>query len=176
MTKTKTKTKTKTGKISYKISPLGYCRSVSMLSVISMTQLSSHTFAHLTGSSFRLKAKLLPIKNILGVQYNEVWLIWLGGGKGYFRHSSKLFYIKGIAVGQPPISYHFWVCWWTSFFRKCYFLYLFHITEKTFFWKSTLRLSCRYATFSRLRSPKGEARLKFWCQFDVSAISLATCR
>ena len=36
----------------------------------SMTQLLSHTFAHLTGSSFRLKAKLLPIKNILGVKYN----------------------------------------------------------------------------------------------------------
>ena len=49
---------------------------------------------------------------------NELWLIWLGGGKGYFRHSSKLFYIKGIAVGQPPISYHFWVCWWTSFPAK----------------------------------------------------------
>ena len=30
-----------------------------------MTQLSLHTFAHLTGSSFRLKAKLLPNKNIL---------------------------------------------------------------------------------------------------------------
>ena len=50
--------------------------------------------------------------------YNELWQIWLGGGKGYFRHSSKLFYIKGIAVGQPPISYHFWVCWWTSFPEK----------------------------------------------------------
>ena len=37
---------------------------------ISMTQLSSHTFAHLTGSSFKLKFKLLPIKNILGVKYN----------------------------------------------------------------------------------------------------------
>ena len=37
---------------------------------VSMTQLLSHTFAHLTGSSFRLKAKLLPIKNILGVKYN----------------------------------------------------------------------------------------------------------
>ena len=49
---------------------------------------------------------------------NELWLIWLGGGKGYFRHSSKLFYIKGIAVGPPPISYHFWVCWWTSFSEK----------------------------------------------------------
>ena len=36
----------------------------------SMTQLLSHTFAHLTGSSFRLKAKLLPIKNTLGVKYN----------------------------------------------------------------------------------------------------------
>ena len=36
----------------------------------SMTQLLSHTFAHLTGSSFRLKAKLLPIKKILGVKYN----------------------------------------------------------------------------------------------------------
>ena len=38
----------------------------------SMTQLLSHTFAHLTGSSSRLKAKLLPIKNILGVKYNWV--------------------------------------------------------------------------------------------------------
>ena len=37
---------------------------------ISMTKLVLHTFAHLTGSSFRLKAKLLPIKNILGVKYN----------------------------------------------------------------------------------------------------------
>ena len=36
----------------------------------SMTQLLSHTFAHLTGSSFRQKAKLLPIKNILSVKYN----------------------------------------------------------------------------------------------------------
>ena len=34
---------------------------------ISMTQLSSHTFAHLTGSSFRLKAKLLPNKIKLGL-------------------------------------------------------------------------------------------------------------
>ena len=49
---------------------------------------------------------------------NELWHIWLGGGKGYFRHSSKLFYKKGIAVGQPPISYHFWVCRWTSFFEN----------------------------------------------------------
>ena len=40
------------------------------LKFFSMTQLLSHTFAHLTGSSFRLKAKLLPIKNILGVKYN----------------------------------------------------------------------------------------------------------
>ena len=39
---------------------------------LSMTQLLSHTFAHLTGSSFRLKTKLLPIKNILGVKYNWV--------------------------------------------------------------------------------------------------------
>ena len=38
---------------------------------------------------------------------NEVWLIWLGGGKGYFRHFSKLFYIKGIGIGQQPIFYHF---------------------------------------------------------------------
>ena len=53
-----------------------------------------------------------------GSTSNELWHIWLGGGKGYFRHSSKLFYIKGIAVGQPPISYHFWVCWWTSFFEN----------------------------------------------------------
>ena len=49
---------------------------------------------------------------------NELWHIWLGGGKGYFRHSSMLFHIKCIAVGQPPISYHFWVCWWTSFFEN----------------------------------------------------------
>ncbi len=49
---------------------------------------------------------------------NELRLIWLGGGKGYFRHSSKLFYIKGIGVGQPPIFYHFWVCWWTLFPEK----------------------------------------------------------
>ena len=38
----------------------------------SMTQLSSHTFAHLTGSSFRLKAKLLPNKKILGLKYTWV--------------------------------------------------------------------------------------------------------
>ena len=31
--------------------------------IISMTQFSLHTFAYLTGSSFRLKAKLLPNKN-----------------------------------------------------------------------------------------------------------------
>ena len=37
---------------------------------VSMTQLLLHTNAYLTGSSFRLKAKLLPIKNILGVKYN----------------------------------------------------------------------------------------------------------
>ena len=36
---------------------------------VSMTQLSLHTFAHLTGSSFRLKAKLLPNKKILGLKY-----------------------------------------------------------------------------------------------------------
>ena len=39
------------------------------------------------------------------------------------------------------------------------FLYLFHFTEKDFFFKSTLRLSYRYATFSRPRSPKGEAEI-----------------
>ena len=47
---------------------------------------------------------------------NEWWLMYLAqgrGGKGYFRHSSKLFYTKGIAVGQPTIFYHSWVCWWT---------------------------------------------------------------
>ena len=33
----------------------------------SMTQLLSHTFTHLTGPSFRLKAKLLPNKNLLGL-------------------------------------------------------------------------------------------------------------
>ena len=36
----------------------------------SMTQLLSHTFAHLTGSSFRLKAKPLPNKKFLGLRYN----------------------------------------------------------------------------------------------------------
>ena len=44
--------------------------SYSLIQYSSMTQLLSHTFAHPTGSSFRLKAKLLPIKNILGVKYN----------------------------------------------------------------------------------------------------------
>ena len=39
---------------------------------VSMTQLLSHTFAHLTGSSFRLKAKLLPNKKILGLKYTWV--------------------------------------------------------------------------------------------------------
>ena len=34
---------------------------------LSMTQLLSHTFAHLTGPSFRLKAKLLPNKKFLGL-------------------------------------------------------------------------------------------------------------
>ena len=50
-------------------------------------------------------------------------------------------------------------------FRKCYFLYLYNITEKTFFWKSTRRLSCRYATFARLRSPTSEAEIlePIWC-------------
>ena len=33
----------------------------------SMTQLLLHTFAHLTGPSFRLKAKLLPNKIFLGL-------------------------------------------------------------------------------------------------------------
>ena len=33
----------------------------------SMTQLLSHTFAHPTGPSFRLKAKLLPNKIFLGL-------------------------------------------------------------------------------------------------------------
>ena len=33
----------------------------------SMTQLLSHTFAHLTGPSFILKAKLLPNKIVLGL-------------------------------------------------------------------------------------------------------------
>ena len=36
---------------------------------------------------------------------NVFWV--LGGGKGYFRHHSKLFYIKGIGVGQTPIFCHF---------------------------------------------------------------------
>jgi hypothetical protein len=42
--------------------------------------------------------KLAPMKNVFWV---------LGGGKGYFRHPSKLFYIKGIGVGQTPIFCHF---------------------------------------------------------------------
>ena len=46
--------------------------SILLYNLVSMTQLLSHTFAHLTGSSFRLKAKLLSIKNILGVKYNWV--------------------------------------------------------------------------------------------------------
>ncbi len=39
----------------------------SQVRTISMTQLLSHTFAHLTGPSFRLKAKLLPNKIFLGL-------------------------------------------------------------------------------------------------------------
>ena len=39
---------------------------------ISMTQLLSHTFAHLTGSSFRLKAKLLHNKIFLGLKHTRV--------------------------------------------------------------------------------------------------------
>ena len=83
----------------------------------------------------------------------ELWFIWFGGGKGYFRHPSKLFCMKGIGVGQTPIFCHFWICGWTSFpeklkpsykiclplgaqhpqiFRKCYFWYLFHITKGIF--------------------------------------------
>ena len=34
---------------------------------VSMTQLLSHTFAHLTGPSFRFKVKLLPNKKFLGL-------------------------------------------------------------------------------------------------------------
>ena len=34
---------------------------------VSMTQLLSHTFTHLTEPSFRLKAKLLPNKKFLGL-------------------------------------------------------------------------------------------------------------
>ena len=41
-------------------------------------------------------------KNILK---NVFWV--LGGGKGYFSYPSKLFYIKGIGVGQTPIFCHF---------------------------------------------------------------------
>ena len=54
------------------IIPIGIARGALVASGadVSMTQLLSHTFARLTGSSFRLKAKLLPIKNILGVKYN----------------------------------------------------------------------------------------------------------
>ena len=49
-------------------------------------------------------------------------------------------------------------------FRKCYFLYSFHITEEVFSWKSTLRLSYRYATFARLRVPTSESVLMLiWC-------------
>ena len=40
----------------------------------SMTQLSSHTFAHVTVSSFKLKAKLLPNKNVLHLsKFNQEW-------------------------------------------------------------------------------------------------------
>ena len=56
---------------------------------------------------------LYPID--LGIEVNELWFIWFGGGKGYFRHPSKLFYIKGISFGQTPTFCHFWICWWTSF-------------------------------------------------------------
>ena len=41
----------------------------SQVRTYSMTQLLLHTFAHLIGSSFRLKAKLLPNKNIFGLKY-----------------------------------------------------------------------------------------------------------
>ena len=69
-------------------------------------------------------------------------------------------------------SQFFWLAWafkdtfmQPQIFRKCYFLHLFHITEQAFFWKSTLRLSCRYAIFPRLRLPKGEAEIlmPIWC-------------
>ena len=50
-------------------------------------------------------------------------------------------------------------------FRKCYFWSLFHIKEKLFFWKSTLRMSYRYATFVRLKLPISEAKIlvPIWC-------------
>ena len=98
--------------------------------------------------------------------------------KGYFRHHSKLLYIKGIGVGQTPFFCHFWIqdlsppCnYVTSRLISLKFsgnvtFYIYFISQKKhFFWKSTLRLSCRYAIFPRLRLPKGKAEIliPIWC-------------
>ena len=59
-----------------------------------MTKLSSHTFVHLTGSFFRLKAKLLANKNFFGL--NNRFLRESGmastlkmGYQGFFLHFPK---------------------------------------------------------------------------------------
>ena len=50
--------------------------------------------------------------------------------------------------------------------RICYFWCLFHITEKAFPYKSTLRLSFTYVTFWGCTL----LRLKIWCRFDNSKV------
>jgi hypothetical protein len=37
--------------------------------------------------------------------FKKIYLVL--GGEGYFKHPSKLFYMKGIGVGQTTIFFHF---------------------------------------------------------------------
>ena len=72
---------------------------INVIPTFSMTQLLSHTFAHLIGPSFRLKAKLLPNKKYLGLTYTCIKVVEIAN----FWLSKSIFYIKN----YPNLSIFF---------------------------------------------------------------------
>ena len=114
----------------------------------------SHFWGHSKGVA-GLKIKYLNLIFFLGHQVLPVFIL------NYDEPGRRqILYLCNLEAHHPQILKTFDIYFIP---QKKYLL------EKVFTWKSNLRLSCRYATF---------VRLKFWCGFNVSGwfISLATCR
>ena len=82
-----------------------------------------------------------------------------------FTISAKKLFLHFNLQGGGRSSTYFCNLIILKFLANATFLYLFKTTEKTFFSKSTLRLSWGYATFVRLRSStsKAEILMPIWC-------------
>ena len=96
----------------------------------SMTQLLlSHSFAHLTGPSFRLKAKLLPNKKKLGLKYT-----WVNSVKKW-PSFQKIKCLKIWSCQKMSISKSVLLNWYFSmeiFFRKIQVIF----DVENWLWKS----------------------------------------